>query len=426
MSESQPKPSPQGFEVPDLELEPVVRSSRNTATVSAEPNLFDDDAFLAGSATVDLALDAREHAPQARSPAHPTNAQAWPSGVAPARDRLAIEPVELALLAGYGAAPTSPHLTPLYAYRVFVRQRELKHALVALDAEYTRAEVERQAALAELGRALAPELEPREQFRRLLSPLLELERTADQRGKALSSVSLELNEQASAIDSELEQIAARLTNELGQERDAQHKYDQRLEAMQRAEAKLKRVQIEVRSLVQLAEQKLGPQGEHIPEPEALRLAELRARTASLEPDAAQAKAELERAKSALNEASARVAAARRNERLAERKRLALVQHYQAELDARGRSLDETAEQKRSAFAELGRAVLAAPGDVSVPETVLAQLRAASERADALLIRCELHLRALDAYDRSRAAQGVKLAGTLAAIVLLLFALKIAL
>ncbi|HEY4107101.1 MAG TPA: hypothetical protein VGM44_24545 [Polyangiaceae bacterium] len=435
MAESQlPKPPPPEFEVPDLELEPVLRSPRSTSAASTPkptptdaPSLFDDDAFMAGSATIDLALDVHEHAPpQARGEARPPNTNAWPSGVAPERERLAIDPVEVALLAGYGAAPTSPQLTPIYAYRVFARQRELRRALIALDAEYTRAELERETTLAELGRALLPELEQREQFRRLLAPLKELERTANQRGKALSSVSSELNEQAGAIDAELAQIAARITSELTQEREAQRGHEQRLEAAHRAEAKLKRVQIEIRSVTQLAERKLGSPGGTVPEPEASQLAELRSRARSLEPDVAQAKAKLEHAKSTVGEASARVAAARQDERLVERKRLALVRHYQGELDTRGRSLDETAEQNRGALSGLGRALLAAHGDVPMPDELLAHVRDASERADSLLLRCEMHLRALDHYDRPRAAQGVKLAATLAGIVVLLFVLKMAL
>jgi hypothetical protein len=78
------------------------------------------------------------------------------------------------------------------------------------------------------------------------------------------------------------------------------------------------------------------------------------------------------------------------------------------------------------LADLGRAVLAARGAVPVPETWLERARASSARADALLFRCELHLRALDAYDRARAAQGVRLVGTFLAIVVFLIVLKIAL
>jgi hypothetical protein len=178
-------------------------------------------------------------------------------------------------------------------------------------------------------------------------------------------------------------------------------------------------------VTQVAEQKLGPRGGQIPEPEASQLAALRERANALQPELDQAKSELARSKLLLDRASARVGEASQRDRLVGRKKQALVQHYQSELDLRGRGSSESEQKQQLALVELGRAVLAARGAVAVPEAWLERARSASARADSLLARCELHLRALEAYDRPKVTQGVRLACTLAGVAVLLIALKIA-
>jgi hypothetical protein len=473
----QPKPALPQFEVPDLELEPVVRPARAAGVVTptpspargraqeyTAPNLFDEDALSAGSPTIDLGLagegqsglhfgagasfdsfgqvelegnahsglaleaSALPHSgvQLASAPLGEAAAAAWPSGHTPARELLAIDPLELSLLAAYGEPPKSAYLTPAYAYRVFQRQRELKSLLAPLEVERARAEAERESTLADLARAVRPQAEGAEQFRRLFAPLLELEQLASQRGQALSSVNAQLSAQANALDAGLGEINALLETERAREHDAQRCYDERDASAQRAHAKLKRVHIEMRAVTQVAEQKLGPRGGQIPEPEASQLAALKERAGALEPEVDQAKAELAQAKLTLDRASASVGAAGQRERLAGRKKQALVQHYQAELDLRGRGSSENEQQQQAALVELGRALLAARGAVAVPPAWLERVRGSSQCADSLLARCELHLRALDAYDRPKVTQGVRLACTLAALAVLLIVLKIAL
>jgi hypothetical protein len=462
----QPKPALPQFEVPDLELEPV-RPMRAAAAVGAPssaktparqysaPNLFDDDAFIAGGPSIELgdgerygaaasdalgdielegnaytglAVDdpvphsARQLKPGVRG----EGAVHWPTGQTPAREQLAIDAVELKLLANYGEPPTSVYSTPAYAYRVFTRQRELKRTLGPLDAKRAHAEAERESTLAELARAVRPDAERIEQFRRLFAPLVELEQVASVRGQALTSVNAELTAQAGVLDAELGAIREQLAGEQARERDAQRVFDERDAAAKRAEAKLKRVHIETRAVTQVAQQKLGPQGGKVPEPEASELAALKRRADALLPEVEQTKADLRQAQSALDQASARVGAARQSERAAGRKKEALVSHYQQQLDARGRGLSESEQQQRAALAELGRAVLAAHGLVPVPEAWLERVRSVTQQADALVLRSEMQRRALDAYDRARVLQGLRLAGTAIALFVFLIVLKLVL
>jgi len=469
MSESQrPKQTAPQFVIPDLELEPAPRSRASGAAAPAAPspsqrgysapNLFDEDTYDTGSLSIELnqnpgqgSIDfgssinfdgagGFELEPAARSlstdsgpqsvvtrRAEPSSAEpAWPSGRVPDAETLTIDPVEVVILADYGPAPSSAHLTPAYAYRVFTRQRELKQRLLLLVTERDIAEAEREATLAELARTVRPAAEQVDAFRRFFAPLVELEQVASQRGQALSSVNAELGAHSATFDAELTQLAEQVSAQQTLEQEAERVHAEREQLAQRAEAKLRRVHIEIRAVTHVAEQKLGPEGGQIPEAEAAQLAILRQRAAGIQPEVAQTKADLEQAKQSLGQARGRLDALRQNERLTSRKKQAVGAHYQKELQVRSAGLGESETQQRSALAELGRAVLAAHGSVPVAAPWLERVRAASERADQLIRRCETQRRALDAYDRAKVALGVRLACTALGLILLLIVLKIVL
>jgi hypothetical protein len=474
MGESeQLKPAMPQLEIPDLELDvqPVRRPARPIPAAAAPslstsaarergvPSFFDDDALMAGSPTIELADDGEQYraahlgadfdalgeselmgnahcdlnirsgaVPHSAGPASSvTGAQSnhWPTGHAPARDQLAIDALELRLLANYGEPPKNAYSTPAYAFRVFARQRELKATLGQLEAERARADAERESVLAELARTVRPDTVRSEPFQRLVAPLVELEQVASARGHALTSVNAELAAQAKALDTELATINEQLVGEQARERDARRRYDDCEAAAKRAEAKLKRVHIEIRAVTEVAKQKLAPHAGSLAETEAGELAALKQRADAAQPEVEQTKADLQRAKVVLDQASALVGTARQSERLVGRKKRALVAHYQHELDLRGRGLSESQEQERAALADLGRAVLAAGGSVPVPEAWLERVRSASQRADGLLLRSEMQRRALDAYDRAQVLQGVRLTLTALALVVFLIVLKIA-
>lgn len=467
-----PKPNAPSFEVPDLELDPAPRSLRKVTPApmpQAQPQpqgqggyglpaMFDEDSFDTGSLSLELdpvphghtpafgsavsfeepesfQLERVASAPAAQAtPAAQTERiaygqgarAAWPTGRAPDLAQLKIDPAEAAILADYGEIPKAIQLTPGYAYRVFTRQRELKRQLVSLAAESERAHLEREATLAELARAVRPEAERIEQFRRFFAPLIELEQVASQRGQALSTINAQLNAQSSQFDGDLTQIAAQISAQQQLEQDALRSHDERDAAAKRADAKLKRVHIEVRAVTQVAEQKLGPQGGQIPDAEAAQLATLRQRAEAIKPEAAQAQAELDQAKHALGQVRAQLDALRQTERQTTRKKTALGEHYQKEILVRSQGLSESEIEQRAKLADIGRAVLAAGGSVDVPNQWLERVRNVSERADKLLIRSELQRRAINAYDQVRVAQGVRLACTVLALGIVLVVLKIAL
>ena len=472
-----PKPFAPNFEVPDLDLAPVPRSVRHAPAARGSgsapkteshgpgysaPNLFEEEPFTVGNLSLDLDPSPQQRAPMFGSQisfedaggfeleptaranltlnAQPSSASeraelglreatqgaraAWPSGRPLDTTQLQLDPVEIAILADYGDIPKAIQLTPSYAYGVFLRQRELKRQLVSISAECQRAEFEREATLAELARAVRPAAERIELFRRFFVPLLELEQVASQRGKALSSINEQLDTRGAQLDAEHAQVSAQISAEEKHEHDAQRVHDEREARAKRAEAKLKRVHIEMRAVTQVAEQKLGPQGGQIPDAEAAQLTELRQRAEAVKPELSQAQAELAQAKQALDQVRARVGALRQSARHAARKKQALGEQYQKEVRVRTSGMSESEAAQRSALADLARAVLASAGAVDVSPSWLERVRSVSERADKLTVRREMFLRAVDCYDHARVGQGVRLACTAVALIILLIGLKI--
>ena len=450
MTDSQrPNPLAPSFDVPDLELAPVPRTVRQTgpmsarqpatapakATATAHDQLFgasfdfgDDleDLEFGRSAQPTFQLSG-EGAPRVAvaKRAAPTDAgPSWPSGRATEASKLEIDPIELATLADYGDPPASVPLTLAYAYRVFTRQRELKRQLIPIAAECERAEFERQATLAELASALRPALEQNSEFRRFFAPLLELEQRATERGRALTAINAQLDADSGQLDAELARIAGQIAAEQRDEREAQRLYDEREANAKRAEAKFKRVQIEIRAVTQVAAQKLGPQGGQIPDPEAAQLAGLRHRAEALEPELAHTRAESEQAEQALQRLRAQLHALNQSERQIARNKQALGEAHQKQLAAHSPGLSETEIEQRAALLDLARALLASPGTVEIPEAWLERVRGVSDRADALVVRLEMQRRAIASYDSKSARQGVRLACTAVGLLLVLFAFKL--
>jgi hypothetical protein len=300
----------------------------------------------------------------------------------------------------------------------------LKRQLIPIAVECERAQAEREATLAELARELRPTLEKTPEFRRFVAPLLELSRRAAERGHALNAINAQHGAELGQFDAALAQVTGQLQVEERLERDAQSRYDDREANAKRADAKVKRVQIEMRAVTHVAEQKLGPQGGQVPDSEAAQLASLRQRAEALAPELEQARAELEQARHVLAQAHGRRDALRQNEQQIARQKQALAGAYRQELSARTQGFRETEIEERSALAELARAVLAARGTVEISEAWLERVRTVADRADKLIVRAEMQRRAIVAYDVPRARQGVRLAGTAVGLMLLLFAFKL--
>jgi hypothetical protein len=423
-----------GFDIPDLDVGPPVSkraaqvsTPRVAAPLTAEsaafgleislPDLDDEDEqLLQKGSNVDLSLGT---SPQATKRHH----ENWPHGHTRPTDQLPIDPAEVTLAAGYGPAPVNAVLAPVYAYRVLSRRSPIKKATALYHAELTSAELARDLELVELANELRPVLEANDAFRRLLEPIRDVERVAGERSAALSEADAGYREQMARFDAELAQLrdaeakAEAFYQEKAKVADSAHN------ELRRAEAKHQRAQIEIRGVLDVARQALGPAGGDMPPEHAAKLAELQARATALAPELLQAKTAHGTAAKEQANAQAEVRRIQGQARQLERQKASAGSSLEKQLSVRAQSASQAEQQRRDAMADVARAVLAARGAVAVPEPRMQALRGHDKSVEAAAIRLETLVRALDSYDRPRVKQGIILVLSVFGVVLLSVLLK---
>jgi hypothetical protein len=380
----------------------------------------DDDDFelVATGASVELlgSTPAQEPARQAPGPS-------WPTGRTRASDQLPVDPMEVTLLADYGAVPRNAVLTPMYAYRVLSRRSVLQRAKREQHAALAQAEAERDGALAQLAHELRPHLEASDVFRRLLEPVREIERLAGERSAALSQADEGFREQMGKFDQELGQLGEALTRISAVVAERSKAAELTQDALARAEAKHKRVQIEIRGVMDVARQLVGPAGGDIPPAQAAQLAQLQARAAALEPELAGAKAAHAASSASLGEAQSELRRIEGQSRQVQRQKAAAGGSLEQQLSARAAGVSEAQGQRIQALAEVARAVLASRCSMPVPDATLEALRQHDARVEAQAVRLEMHVRALDSHDREKVRQGIIVTLSALGIVMLAIVLK---
>jgi hypothetical protein len=428
------KPPAPSFEIPDLELGPPVSkrpaqvsTPRAAAPLTADsaafgleislPDLDDEDEeLLVKGSNVELSVGT---SPQA-SKRHREN---WPQGHTRPVDQLPIDPGEVTLTAGYGPAPVNALSSPMYAYRVLSRRSPIKKATARCHAELTSAELARDLELMQLSNDLRPALEANDAFRRLLEPIREVERRAGERSAALSEADAGYREQMARFDAEIAQLREAEAQAEAFYGDRAKLADTTESELRRAEAKHQRVQIEIRGVLDVARQALGPAGGDMAPEHAAKLAELQARASSLTPELTQANVIHGTAAKEQDNAQAEVRRIQGQIRQVERQKANARSSLEKQLSVRAQSVSEAEKQRREAMANVARAVLAARGAVAVPEPRLQALREHDKSVEAAAIRLETHVRALDSYDRRRVKQGIILVLSVLGVVLLSILLK---
>jgi hypothetical protein len=417
-----------GLEIPDLDLEPVVSkrpapsAARGVPAPAAAPasSFGDDDDFelVATGAAVELLSSTPAH-----EPARQASSAGWPTGRSRATDQLPVDPMEVTLVADYGPPPQNAVLTPMYAYRVLSRRRALQRAVTEHHAALSREEAERDGALAQLAHELRAVLEASEVFRRVLEPVREIERLAGDRNAALSQADAGFREQMGKFDQELGQLGEAMARASAVVTERSKAAEATENDLRRVEAKHKRVQIEIRGVLDVARQVVGPAGGDIPPAQAAQLAQLQARATALEPELSSARAAHAASSAALAEAQAELRRIEGQGRQLQRQKAEASGSLGQQLSARAAGVSEAEGQRIQALAEVARAVLAARGSVAVPEANLQALGQHEARVEAQAVRLETHVRALDSHDRDKVRQGIILTLSAIGIVLLAIVLK---
>jgi hypothetical protein len=159
---------------------------------------------------------------------------------------------EAASFADYGPSPESWWQAPLYAYRVKMRQAELRRQLAERKADVARAkQAEEQAKLAFADRARS-RAGSVESAARAIATIENAEQVMLQRDGALSSELEAHKARLAVIDERIAGLSAELAEAKGEERAVEEKLAEAEAIRQRAEAKLKRAEIEIRNAVSVS------------------------------------------------------------------------------------------------------------------------------------------------------------------------------
>jgi hypothetical protein len=425
-----PEPAGDAGGLPELDLESGAAIVLGSASSSDSLSYYGSSSFSDGFGDGEpvehpLALagdgDLPASLPDVASPAFGAS---WPSGRTPEPERLELTHADVERAGAYGPSPGSWLASPAYAWRVARRQRALRTMLRTADDELRAAEAERDGRLAELVLELRPALEADQRFRRLLVPLAELERAANEQGQALSSVSSEYESLAVGLDVESTTVQHEIARRTAAEQSLSKTCAEREADWKRSDARLKRTNIEIRNLVEGA-RALGQSAAALSPDKAAELARLNERLALQKTEAQSARAAHDRAQAELSALTQELGELRKAERRIDQQRAALAQRYRKRLDVQGQNLGQTEARRVAALAEVGRGLLAARGGLPIGAERLSAVAEADRRVLDSARRAALLLGALDAYDLEAAKRGRRLAVFVAAMLLLWIAAKFA-
>jgi hypothetical protein len=210
-------------------------------------------------APLELAIDPRSlvqdraaasHSPPAITyggpPAAMTTGRRKPTSLAPPVDLEA----DARALADYGDPPGSAILSPIYAWKVFKRQRELKAALAVRQAEAEHARTTLEDALVALAERARPVAEKQQTYQLVLEDLTRTEEQLRSRDKVLAAEQDAQRGRLAQVDARIEKAERELASAQGHERAVATELSGAQGGLAREEAKIKRAETELRAAQQ--------------------------------------------------------------------------------------------------------------------------------------------------------------------------------
>jgi hypothetical protein len=187
------------------------------------------------------------HAPAPLARVQPATPQARPSSLPPPSNDLE---ADARLLADYGDAPSSPLLAPVYAWKVFKRQRELKAALTIRKTEAEHASRTLEDALVALAERARPVAEKHNDYSPLIDELKRAEELLRSRDRVLAAEQDAQKGRLAQVDARISTAESELAQAQGRERAAATELAGAQGALAREEAKIKRAEAELRAVQQ--------------------------------------------------------------------------------------------------------------------------------------------------------------------------------
>ncbi len=336
--------------------------------------------------------------PSASSGPPPDN---WPSGVTPPEPH--VDAVEVRIASGYAERPSAWYDYPGYAISVLRRQGPLKTQVTQADERLAESERRRDEQLITMVEDLRAALESDSRMERALQQVVIAEQVIEERAQALKGANAEYAQQAGVIDQQI-------TNQKAAQADARQRMqpikaaaDAAQHEAARAAAQLKRVSIELRALQQQAATHQA-KGAALPPELAQKAQMLQQRGTAMQPEVARLEGVAREAQEPYKAAQADVVAHDAELKRLQAMRTEIDHRFGGQLGVREAGVNEAEQARAAALAEAGRAILASPGEIPIPEEALATLRghdASVERAAAEARKFRLAQADFDASARNR-------------------------
>ncbi len=392
------------------------------AAVSVDFDPFEDDE-PAESLELEIADVAEKRAPVSDArpltvPVSDTLAVRANSGVVPiAEVPVDVDRYEALALADYGPIPTKIWETPGYAIRVFLRRRQLAGEERLVTRELELKEKAWLDALVALVDAIRPALEAHPDGARWLGPITEIEERARARGIALESTSSEFATKVAEIDREIAAAEEAYDVEAAKLEPITEELERRKTELSRAEAMLKRMDIEIRAAQQAAMAAAGPDAKIAPPEHARKLAALAEERTLRAEDVKRAKAEVDEVRKPHQAQEKKLGERRRQITELRKQRRSLEDSYSRQLSIRGEGVAEAEREKREIMIEIGKRLLA-----ESPVPLDENSRKATEAAQGAYLstrrELEKHKLARDLYEREPYKRGWMVLGAGFALLVL--------
>ncbi|MBN2196001.1 MAG: hypothetical protein JW751_24500 [Polyangiaceae bacterium] len=349
-----------------------------------------------------------------------------PTGLTPDASALDVTAIDIDRAAGYGPPPAGWYLAPPYTWRVYQRRRTLSAEVAELAQALAAAEEERDQVLDDLVTTLWPKLEQDRRFDEVLEVARAADRQAVAAAEELASTNAAFGAERQRLDGERTLLEQERTRNLEVEQQREAEREQRERALERAEGRLQRVGIEQRNGRRLEEQAAqADSGIHLPPGHADRLAELAAQIPDLLAEVDRHRVAVKEAAALMKQAQADSLRTTRELRKLDAERRTLEDKSSSESSSRAASVGATQRARRTARADVGRALLRVDLGATLPESDLDRLRAHDDAVRGLARKHLCHAQGLGAFDRSAFATGrALLAGAVLLVVGLLVVLVV--
>jgi hypothetical protein len=330
----------------------------------------------------------------------------------------------VAVVADFGRAPSNVLMCSAYAWRVFRRKRELRRMLQQAQAAAAAAERERDDLLATLAEHARPQLQDDREMAGFQRLLAQAEQVAQERETALSARSADYASAVSAVDEKIaaeEAIAAEANQRVEQ---ASGTFTQRSQELSRAQALLKRAEIELRNRQQLARAAAGPDSRVAPPEHAAAILEAQEGAAQRKLEIAAPQAQLDAAQHVLREAERAAGDVNRRISVLRSQRRAIEQTFGREMGLRTEGLEQAQTDRRAALIGLGARLM----DVNSPCVADADREAFDLARKTLSTRCievERIMRAIASADPVAVKKGWLVIGGAALLAFVLLVILVA-